>query len=113
MSVDCQLNVKSQSELDIGGRETCFFWCDELPTFVTLFLKTSDSIKVIPVFIHQGSVERGHVLSKRVQLICSKFIEFVIEEVDVVDKLYVGISNEELFEWEHQVIKRRDEEQIL
>ena len=23
MSVDCQLNVKSQSELDIGGRETC------------------------------------------------------------------------------------------
>ena len=74
---------------------------------------TSDSIKVIPVFIHQGSVERGHVLSKRVQLICSKFIEFVIEEVDVVDKLYVGISNEELFEWEHQVIKRRDEEQIL
>ena len=25
MSVECQVNVKSQSELDIGGRETC--WC--------------------------------------------------------------------------------------
>ena len=25
MSVECQVNVKSQSELDIGGRETC---CD-------------------------------------------------------------------------------------
>ena len=24
MSVECQVNVKSQSELDIGGRETCF-----------------------------------------------------------------------------------------
>ena len=23
MSVKCQVNVKSQSELDIGGRETC------------------------------------------------------------------------------------------
>ena len=23
-SGECQLNVKSQSELDIGGRETCF-----------------------------------------------------------------------------------------
>ena len=25
MSMECQVNVKSQSELDIGGRETCFF----------------------------------------------------------------------------------------
>ena len=24
MSVECQANVKSQSELDIGGRETCY-----------------------------------------------------------------------------------------
>ena len=24
MSMECQVNVKSQSELDIGGRETCF-----------------------------------------------------------------------------------------
>ena len=24
MSVECQVHVKSQSELDIGGRETCF-----------------------------------------------------------------------------------------
>ena len=23
MSVECQVNLKSQSELDIGGRETC------------------------------------------------------------------------------------------
>ena len=23
MSVECQVNIKSQSELDIGGRETC------------------------------------------------------------------------------------------
>ena len=23
-SVECQVNVKSQSELDIGGRETCY-----------------------------------------------------------------------------------------
>ena len=23
MSMECQVNVKSQSELDIGGRETC------------------------------------------------------------------------------------------
>ena len=28
MSVECQVNVKSQSELDIGGRETCLF-CGE------------------------------------------------------------------------------------
>ena len=28
MSVECQVHVKSQSELDIGGRETCdsFYW---------------------------------------------------------------------------------------
>ena len=26
MSVECQVNVKSQSELDIGGRETCRTW---------------------------------------------------------------------------------------
>ena len=26
MSVECQVNVKSQSELDIGGRETCKAW---------------------------------------------------------------------------------------
>ena len=26
MSVECQVNVKSQSELDIGGRETCDNW---------------------------------------------------------------------------------------
>ena len=25
MSGECQVNVKSQSELDIGGRETCYF----------------------------------------------------------------------------------------
>ena len=25
MSGECQVHVKSQSELDIGGRETCFF----------------------------------------------------------------------------------------
>ena len=25
MSVECQVNLKSQSELDIGGRETCAF----------------------------------------------------------------------------------------
>ena len=24
MSGECQVNVKSQSELDIGGRETCY-----------------------------------------------------------------------------------------
>ena len=26
MSGECQVNVKSQSELDIGGRETCPSW---------------------------------------------------------------------------------------
>ena len=26
MSVECQVNVKSQSELDVGGRETCSYW---------------------------------------------------------------------------------------
>ena len=25
MSGECQVNIKSLSELDIGGRETCFF----------------------------------------------------------------------------------------
>ena len=25
MSGECQVNIKSQSELDIGGRETCFY----------------------------------------------------------------------------------------
>ena len=25
MSGECQVNVKSQSELDIGGRETCYY----------------------------------------------------------------------------------------
>ena len=28
MSVECQVNVKSQSELDIGGRETCSHYAD-------------------------------------------------------------------------------------
>ena len=28
MSVECQVNVKSQSELDIGGRETCSLFID-------------------------------------------------------------------------------------
>ena len=26
MSVECQVNIKSQSELDIGGRETCLIY---------------------------------------------------------------------------------------
>ena len=30
MSGECQVNVKSQSELDIGGRETCFLICLKL-----------------------------------------------------------------------------------
>ena len=30
-----------------------------------------------------------------------KLIEFIIKKVDVVDKLYVSISDEELFEWEN------------
>ena len=28
MSLECQVNVKSQSELDIGGRETCSYFLD-------------------------------------------------------------------------------------
>ena len=31
MSLECQVNVKSQSELDLGGRETCIFKSQERP----------------------------------------------------------------------------------
>ena len=35
MSVECQLNVKSQSELDIGGRDTCLGFYKEKETTIT------------------------------------------------------------------------------
>ena len=48
MSVKCQVNVKSQSELDIGGRETCYFLRQKyLPntcTFVQSFFLLLDII---------------------------------------------------------------------
>ena len=31
--VECQVNIKSQSELDIGGRETCVLFLDSFPLF--------------------------------------------------------------------------------
>ena len=36
MSVECQVNVKSQSELDIGGRETCTVLWQQLISFPML-----------------------------------------------------------------------------
>ena len=34
MSVECQVNVKSQSELGIGGRETCYLFAHVSVFFV-------------------------------------------------------------------------------
>ena len=36
MSVECQVNSKSQSELDIGGRETCLVYYN---VFIQLAIK--------------------------------------------------------------------------
>ena len=38
MSVECQVNVKSQSELDIGGRETCLVF-EHIGTWLGLTLR--------------------------------------------------------------------------
>ena len=44
---ECQVNVKSQSELDIGGRETCYFlW---LFTFLCSFSRLV-LINYFPIF---------------------------------------------------------------
>ena len=51
MSVECQVNVKSQSELDIGGRETCSL----LNTFnVSLFAWTLKRVKLTNQIITIG-----------------------------------------------------------
>ena len=39
MSVECQVNIKSQSELDIGGRETCYYLNDFEQNFEVLDVK--------------------------------------------------------------------------
>ena len=49
MSVECQVNVKSQSELDIGGRETCLalFRCEKpFMKAIQLFFSCKLIIKV-------------------------------------------------------------------
>ena len=55
MSVECQVDVKSQSELDIGGRETCFnlylyirilqsqVWTQITAVILCLYSNTSES----------------------------------------------------------------------
>ena len=39
MSVECQVHVKSQSELDIGGRETCIYFLLLKQNIDTIFFK--------------------------------------------------------------------------
>ena len=51
MSGECQVNVKSQSELDIGGRETCFFHFS--------MLSITSAEKVCAVFCETHFTEEG------------------------------------------------------
>ena len=37
-SGECQVNVKSQSELDFGGRETCCVFCSAFSPLLVLVL---------------------------------------------------------------------------
>ena len=41
MSVECQVNFKSQSELDIGGRETCLSIESQSRNFYYQFIQLS------------------------------------------------------------------------
>ena len=42
-SGEVQVNIKSQSKLDIGGRETCFFLFDHrIQLFIPVFLQSEN-----------------------------------------------------------------------
>ena len=43
MSGECQVNVKSQSELDIGGRETCLIMHAQYLALLNLNIKSETS----------------------------------------------------------------------
>ena len=77
MSGECQVNVKSQSELDIGGRETCYYNFHVISkkkqhenknrkSFQTLNDKSVKTIFSIPVssIIESGSGEMRIILNK-------------------------------------------------
>ena len=36
--MECQVNIKSQSELDIGGRETCFFKASLIERLICMYM---------------------------------------------------------------------------
>ena len=46
MSVECQVNIKSQSELDIGGRENCHLFLFKFQVKNHIFLSMKDYFSV-------------------------------------------------------------------
>ena len=68
MSVECQVNVKSQSELGIGGRETCSLL--GLDTRVSFDLSLLVSLKLL------RTPETDHILDLKFKL-CKRILDLL------------------------------------
>ena len=55
MSGECQVNIKSLSELDIGGRETCFSQLLFLSWFRLTYIQRSDTHSLVVRLIEECS----------------------------------------------------------
>ena len=58
-----------------------------------------------PVLVENCSVVRGHVLSQAKQLAGIKLIKLLVQAVEALLELYVGVDHDELLEGEDEVIK--------
>ena len=63
MSVECQVNVKSQSELDIGGRETCWPFYSPLSLHSVHFIDNFLLYIFVVYRCFRGCVELVNILS--------------------------------------------------
>ena len=70
MSMEYQVNVKSQSELDIGGRETCSFCFLKLESF------KSKLYKMLKIHFCEITYKSRNILSRSELLINTKLKKF-------------------------------------
>ena len=56
MSVECQVNIKSQPELDIGGRETCYTLGVILTSALSLFFVRLPLLENDPVLEETNNI---------------------------------------------------------
>ena len=75
MSMECQVNVKSQSELDIGGRETCSCY---------RWLRSSTALS-LPGLLFSVLFTLPNYFQLRTVIVRDKFI--ALEENDPINKV--------------------------